>query len=418
MNKRIKICIFAVLIFALIGLLSCAPEGYVPSIKLTSSPESSDIQNNDAKPLIVEEQADFVPVESTVGPSVSPVTEDIAVPVKNEEPKTESGEENDSDADETVLTPEIKEPEVIPGLILDVPLPEANDYLLIKDAKIITMAGNTIERGDILIKGTKIQKIGKNIKTPKDAEIIEAEGLTALPGLIMESAGGFSEDEDLPFYEFNPLYRAADGIILNDNGIDSWIELGVTTVIKSPNNMLGSQAVAVKTYGKTLNDVLVSSYCAQNIEINRELNSTERIKVAAAIREKLIETQAYIKRKGSGDAELDALSKLLKRKVPLIIGARSKPDFEMLNQIAKEFNLTVVNFRITYTVRTGNEETYRKLSIDAARMMGIDNRVGSIEKGKDADIVLCNGDEIVNNVHNNVKPCMVIINGAVVYKSE
>lgn len=58
----------------------------------------------------------------------------------------------------------------------------------------------------------------------------------------------------------------------------------------------------------------------------------------------------------------------------------------------------------------GKENALRILTIDAARLLNIDDRVGSMEKGKDADLVLFNGDplEYTTNVTG------VIIDGKVV----
>jgi imidazolonepropionase-like amidohydrolase len=44
-------------------------------------------------------------------------------------------------------------------------------------------------------------------------------------------------------------------------------------------------------------------------------------------------------------------------------------------------------------------------------LLGLQNRIGSIEKGKDADIVLYNGDPF----EYTTKVCMVIIDGKVEY---
>lgn len=55
----------------------------------------------------------------------------------------------------------------------------------------------------------------------------------------------------------------------------------------------------------------------------------------------------------------------------------------------------------------GKENALKVLTIDAAKLLGIDNRVGSLEAGKDADIAMFNGDplEYITNVTG------VIING-------
>lgn len=60
----------------------------------------------------------------------------------------------------------------------------------------------------------------------------------------------------------------------------------------------------------------------------------------------------------------------------------------------------------------GQEEALRAITINAAEICGVDNRLGSIEKGKDADIAIFDGNPL--EVFTNV--LYTIINGEVVYK--
>ena len=56
------------------------------------------------------------------------------------------------------------------------------------------------------------------------------------------------------------------------------------------------------------------------------------------------------------------------------------------------------------------EEALKAITINPARLLGLDKRIGSIEKGKDADLVLYNGEPF----EYLTKVCTVIINGQVV----
>ncbi|MDO8548792.1 MAG: amidohydrolase family protein [Ignavibacteria bacterium] len=56
------------------------------------------------------------------------------------------------------------------------------------------------------------------------------------------------------------------------------------------------------------------------------------------------------------------------------------------------------------------EDALATITIDAAKILGIENRVGSIEEGKDADLVLFDGNPFEYTSH----VCTVIINGAIV----
>jgi len=56
------------------------------------------------------------------------------------------------------------------------------------------------------------------------------------------------------------------------------------------------------------------------------------------------------------------------------------------------------------------EEALATVTIDAARILGISNRVGSLERGKDADLALFDGDPFEYTSHVTG----VVINGQVV----
>ena len=54
------------------------------------------------------------------------------------------------------------------------------------------------------------------------------------------------------------------------------------------------------------------------------------------------------------------------------------------------------------------------ITINPAKHIGIEDRVGSLEVGKDADIVIARGCPL----HVHIRPCAVLVNGEVVYSAE
>ncbi len=58
--------------------------------------------------------------------------------------------------------------------------------ILVKNARVVTLddAGTLLPNGQILIEGSKISAVGAQVKAPAGAEIIDAEGMVAMPGLI------------------------------------------------------------------------------------------------------------------------------------------------------------------------------------------------------------------------------------------
>src|SRR6476646_9915706 len=54
----------------------------------------------------------------------------------------------------------------------------------ITNARIVTVAGPTIEKGTIVMRNGLIDAVGANVSAPADATIIDGNGLTVYPGFI------------------------------------------------------------------------------------------------------------------------------------------------------------------------------------------------------------------------------------------
>jgi len=59
-----------------------------------------------------------------------------------------------------------------------------DDFVVVKAGRIITITGEEIEKGTIVIKNGVIEAVGKNVEIPFPARVIEAGDLTVMPGLI------------------------------------------------------------------------------------------------------------------------------------------------------------------------------------------------------------------------------------------
>ena len=56
--------------------------------------------------------------------------------------------------------------------------------LAIKGGKVYTITKGVIDGGTVLVDGGKIVKVGKRIKVPADAEVIDGSGKVVMPGLV------------------------------------------------------------------------------------------------------------------------------------------------------------------------------------------------------------------------------------------
>lgn len=77
-------------------------------------------------------------------------------------------------------------------------------------------------------------------------------------------------------------------------------------------------------------------------------------------------------------------------------------------------DLNTPHIDAAYAVRGGldNRKALRTLTLDAARMLGVGDRIGSIEAGKDADVLILDGDPL----HYATFVEMALVNGKVVYE--
>lgn len=130
------------------------------------------------------------------------------------------------------------------------------------------------------------------------------------------------------------------------------------------------------------------------------------------------------------------IEELKKRNIPVLLGPylTDYSNFELVNRDYKTPNiLSQANMLTTITtnhpdipidllavncaiaVKKGMDygEALKTITINPAKILGIDERVGSIEEGKDADIAVFNGDPL----KIKTKTLLTIIDGKVVYES-
>ena len=383
---------------------------------------------------------------------------------------------------------------------------------LLKNGKVLTMEGNTYEKGDILIENGKIKDVGVDLIAPLDAEVINIEGLTVIPGMIdahchlgmWENAMGFEgADGNEATDPVTPQMRAIDGINPMDKYFEEAYQAGVTTAVTGPGsaNVIGGQFAAIKTYGKRIDNMIIKEPVAIKIAFGENPKSvyheqhkmpSTRMAVAALLRQELIKAQEYMEKmekagsdpdkKPERDLGLEAMVKVLKREIPLKAHAHRADDIFTAIRIAKEFNVDITLDHCTeghlitdelvkenakvivgpslserskiellnltfktpgilsragllvaimtdhpviplnylslcaaLAVKDGMEEmeALKAVTINPAKIIGIDDRVGSLKSGKDADIVVYDGFPL--DIKSKVK--YVFINGEIVYKN-
>jgi imidazolonepropionase-like amidohydrolase len=136
----------------------------------------------------------------------------------------------------------------------------AEDVIAIREARIVTVSGPTLERGTVVIRGGTIAEVGETVAVPPGATVVDGRGLTVSPGLVDADSGvGLTEvpgvgmsDDFSEIGEITPHLLA-----FNAFHIDSaWVAIdrmaGVTTVVSNPSGgMLPGQSAIMSLAGWT-----------------------------------------------------------------------------------------------------------------------------------------------------------------------
>ena len=340
----------------------------------------------------------------------------------------------------------------------------------------------------------------------------DAEGKLVFPGFIdahthlglWEDGMGFegadgNEETDPITPHLNPI----DGINPMDNTFKEAREGGITLVCTTPGsaNVMGGECIAIKTYGKRIDKMVIKNPVASKIAFGENPKSCygrdekmpqTRMAIAALLREQLKKAEEYLEQielymehedhdKPEYDMKMECLIPVLRREIPFKVHAHRADDMFTAIRIAKEFDIKLTLDHCTeghliadelaeegYPVIVGpslserskielrnltfetpgilsNEglqvslttdhpvipvqylpvcagiaikhgmkkgDALEAITINPAKTLGIDERVGSIEVGKDADIVIWDNDpfELQSNV------LVTIIDGKIVYE--
>lgn len=134
----------------------------------------------------------------------------------------------------------------------------------IKNARIVTVSGQTIENGTIVIRDGKIAAVGAagaDVSIPSGAEVIDGKGLSVFPGMIdAGTAMGLNEiplgapgtADTTEVGDFNPNAKAIIAVNPYSAHINVTRINGITTVLSMPRNtLIAGQAAVLNLVGST-----------------------------------------------------------------------------------------------------------------------------------------------------------------------
>ncbi len=367
---------------------------------------------------------------------------------------------------------------------------QQSETIVIQNATILTITKGTIQQGSILIRNGKIAAVGKNVRVPRGATVIDATGMFVSPGLIdahshIAGDGGLNEGS----IAVSSMVEVQD--VLNPDDINIYRDLagGVTTanILHGSANPIGGQNAVIKLrWGKDAKGLLfegampgIKFALGENPKRSRSVGRpgprrypNTRMGVMDVIRQAFIQARDYKaewdnynRRQAAGerlipprrDLQLDPLVEILEGKRLVHSHCYRQDEILELIRLAEEFGFQIATFQhvlegykvakeiaahgagastfsdwwgykveaydaipynaaimtekgVVVSINSDSAEEARHLNQEAAKTMKwgglsetealmlvtinpakqlrIDDRVGSIETGKDADLVI------------------------------
>ncbi len=135
---------------------------------------------------------------------------------------------------------------------------QSGGKIVLKPGKIITVAGEDIQGGTIVIVDGRITAIGADVEVPWDAVVHEYPDLVAFPGWV-ESDSNRGMDRPNENIDVAPFLDVRDSIDPVNFYFEDSLRWGVTTInIQHGNScVIGAQGAIVKPHGLTVAQMLV-----------------------------------------------------------------------------------------------------------------------------------------------------------------
>lgn len=352
----------------------------------------------------------------------------------------------------------------------------ADDHhsVAILGGRIETLAGPVVENGVILIVDGRIEAIGPDVKAPEGAEVIDARGGAVFPGLVNPAtalglsgaAGGKPAS--------NPQYRAADELYPFQDAYKLAARAGFTTLaLWTRRPGISGEVALARTVADGPEEMLLSELGPVAVDFRPDTDTQDAIKGALDAAAKggapgpgddLLtravqgETPLLITCSGAGDVVriLKLMGSYEKAKPVLVC---SGDDVQRVaDQLGAKHANVILPARIAWERYTRNrinvprilaeagarvacvpygdsvagyeayrgqmaelvhagltrDEALKAMTILPATMLGLDYRLGSLEKGKDANLVILSGDLL----DARAKVLRVLIEGKTVYNAE
>ena len=341
--------------------------------------------------------------------------------------------------------------------------------IAVKADRVETVSDGVIQNGVIVIRNGRIEAVGADVKIPDGAEVIEAPDKTVFPGIVNPfSRAGLSSGRR----DSNVRYRIIDELYPHQDIYEKILQTGFTTLALVPAGpSVAGQGAIVRPLGKSNEDMIVIESGLLLITFQADSSSKSKLKssfesgleqadstdpkvapLAAAAKGEL---PVFIRSNSPADTLhlLEVIEPFDKANITLLCGPENVHVAKQISEKKLSVLLPARLDTVPYTkerinvpatlakaeieiacypvsdslaghqdylrqmamlVKTGLDRDIAKkaITLQPARMIGLEYRLGSIEVGKDANLLILSGDalDVDTKIHR------IILEGKTVYR--
>jgi len=238
----------------------------------------------------------------------------------------------------------------------------------ITEARLVTLAGDVIESGTIVLRGGLIEALGAGVTPPADAIVVDGEGMTVYPGFIdaFSQAGLALPERDDREHAGNIADQLATRYFdPASEDLEDYRKQGLTAaLIARTDGVFGGEAVLVNLMGDDLASMVVKSPVVQVLGYQGQQGYPATLMAVVAYQRQtlidaayhdLLQTRYAQSPRGMvrppEAANLEALIPVAKGEVPVMGIVKIENDFKRLRKLTAEYG-------IQYWI-AGAEEAFR-----------------------------------------------------------
>jgi imidazolonepropionase-like amidohydrolase len=233
-------------------------------------------------------------------------------------------------------------------------IPAAAETYAVRDVRIVPVAGPVVERGTIVLRDGRIAALGRRVRVPSGARMIDGRGLTAYPGLIEAATRlGLGEissvratQDGAEQGDLNPQLFAAAAVNPHSELVPVTRVNGVTTILTRPSGgIIPGQAALIDLAGWTVEEMAIRPRAALILDYPGGSGDAQKRRLDA-VQKLLKDAQSYVAPgAGSGKAgslALEALQPYVKGERPVILNADTEAEIRGAVALAEEFKLKYI----------------------------------------------------------------------------